>query len=145
MKETSFSEQQTLLARESEQILRNLVKAYKSLKTLHERFVRETGDSCMDFAGPELQTAMQLSLHKRTRFTLFMEDLVYEDFRHGGVDRITPKQPQTKESVQEEEQPPSEEEPNSQQNEAPQENAEAEGDSETSTEEPKEDLGDGSD
>lgn len=144
MEETSFSEQQQEIARNSEQILRAMVKAYKSLKTLHERFVRETEDSCMDFAGPELQTAMQLSLHKRTRFTLAFEDLVHEDFRQGGLHRITPKQPQPVESVEEEEQAPSEEEPDSQQNEAPQETEEAEGDSEPTTEEPKEDLGDGS-
>ena len=63
--ELSFSEQQRINVEHSEHLLRNLVKGYKTLKTLHERFVRETEDSCLDFAGPELQRAMQLSFHKR--------------------------------------------------------------------------------
>jgi hypothetical protein len=139
----SYSEQQQEMAQNSEQILRSLVKAYKSLKTLHGRFVTETEDSCMDFAGPELQTAMQLSLHKRTRFTLAVEDLVHEDFRHGGLDRITPKQPQTEES-------PTEKEKASMKlqqltaDEATQENAGETEALDPEGEQPEEDLGDGS-
>lgn len=138
----SYSDQQKINAEHSEQLLRNLVKGYKSLKSLHERFVRETEDSCMDFAGPELQTAMQLSFHKRLRFTLFIEDIVYEDFRQGGLDRVTPKQPKTEESPPEEEQPSTElEQPTA--DDATQENAGGTEDSEVGGEEPEEDLGDG--
>jgi hypothetical protein len=128
----------------SADLLRNLVKGYKTLKTLHERFVRETEDSCMDFAGPELQTAMQLSFHKRPRFTLFIEDIVHEDFRQGGLDRVTPpKQPQTEES------PPEKETASTKLerltvDDATQENAGETEDLEPEGEEPEEDLGDGS-
>lgn len=139
----SYSELQKINADHSEMLLKNLVKGYKTLKTLHERFVRETEDSCMDFAGPELQRAMQLSFHKRTRFTLFIEDIVHEDARQGGLALVTPKQPKTEESPVEEEQPSTElGQPTA--DEATQENAGGTENSDTTGEEPEEDLGDGS-
>lgn len=139
----SYNEQMQIDADHSEMLLRNLVKGYKTLKTLHERFVRETDHSCMDYAGPELQRAMQLSFHKRTRFMLFAEDILHEDNRMGGLDLITPKQPQTKESPAEEEQP-SKERQQPTVDEATQENAGGTETSDPAGEEPEEDLGDGS-
>ena len=138
----SFSEEQKINAEHSEQLLRNLVRGFKSLKSLHERFVRETEDSCMDFAGPELQTAMQLSFHKRLRFTLFVEDIVHEDFRQGGLHRVTPKQPKTEESPPKEEQTSKElEQPTAE--DAILSNTGGTEDSDMEGEEPEEELGDG--
>ena len=72
-----------------------------------------------------------------------MEDIVHEDTRMGGLDRITPKKPQTEESTVVDEQPSTElEQPTV--DEATQENAGGTEDSEATDEQPEEELGDGS-
>jgi len=68
---------------------RDVLEAYQVLREKHKDFCTAAGLVHLDFAGPGLQVAMSMLFHKRN-FNLFMEDLLYEEHRMGGVARLTP-------------------------------------------------------
>ena len=68
---------------------RDVLDAYLDLREKHKVFATAASQIQLDFAGPGLQEALQRLFHKRN-FTMFMEDLLYEDHRKGGVAQLTP-------------------------------------------------------
>jgi hypothetical protein len=70
---------------------RDVLEAYLDFKEKFGVFCTEASGLHIDFAGPGLQTAIQMLYHKRN-FTIFVEDLLHEDQRQGGVSRLMPPQ-----------------------------------------------------
>lgn len=68
---------------------RDVLDAYQSLKDTHETFRMTAVDANQDFAGPGLQEALARLFHKR-KFSIFLEDLLFEDHRKGGVSQLVP-------------------------------------------------------
>ncbi|MHA2086269.1 MAG: hypothetical protein ACXABD_21200 [Candidatus Thorarchaeota archaeon] len=77
------------LVKEATERWRDVLEAYLDLREKHKVFATAASLAHLDFAGPGLQVAMSMLFHKRN-FTMFMEDLLYEDHRQGGVTRLTP-------------------------------------------------------
>jgi len=73
---------------------REVLKAYQSLKDVHEAFRMAAEGINLDFAGPGLQEALVRLFHRR-RFNMFLEDLLFEDFRKGGVSQLVPPKEST--------------------------------------------------
>ena len=82
-----------------EETWRDVLSAYENLKQKHEVFCKAAVGVNLDFAGPGLREALQLLLHKR-RWSHFVEDLVFQDFKQGGLSLLTPPVPQEKEDEQ---------------------------------------------
>ena len=68
---------------------RKTLEAYILLKESHGEFRKVAEGIHLDFAGPGLSEAMQRLFHKRN-FTLFLEDLQYQDQTKGGVSQLMP-------------------------------------------------------
>jgi hypothetical protein len=68
---------------------REVLDAYAHLKDKHEVFCKEAVGADLDMAGPGLREALQRLFHKR-RFAIFLEDLVYEEHRKGGISQLVP-------------------------------------------------------
>jgi hypothetical protein len=68
---------------------RAVIEAYLDLREKHKVFCTAASQVEPDFAGPGLQEAMQRLFHRRN-FSMFMEDLLFEDHRKGGVSQLTP-------------------------------------------------------
>jgi len=68
---------------------RAVLEAYENLKKCHEVFCKTAEGVDLDQAGPGLGLALQMLYHKR-KFMIFLEDLMYEDFRKGGLTRLVP-------------------------------------------------------
>jgi len=81
---------------------RAVLEAYKNLKENHEVFCKTAEGVDLNQAGPGLREALQMLYHKR-KFMIFLEDLMYEDFRKGGTDRLLPPVLQEPEEEKEEE------------------------------------------
>lgn len=73
---------------------RAVLVAYKTLQDRHKVFSTAAEPIHLDFAGPGLSEAMARLFHKRN-FQMFMEDLMFEDFRKGGVTQLTPPKSST--------------------------------------------------
>jgi hypothetical protein len=71
---------------------RDVLDAYQNLKDAHANFQTTAEGINPDFTGPGLRRATRLLFHKR-RFSMFLEDLLYEDHRNGGVSllQVPPK------------------------------------------------------
>lgn len=68
---------------------RNCLETYELLKEKHEVFCQAAYGVKLDLAGPGLKEALHRLFHKR-RFSMFLEDLQYEDFRKGGISQLMP-------------------------------------------------------
>jgi hypothetical protein len=68
---------------------RDVIDAYQDLREKHKVFCTAASQVKLDFAGPGLSEAMQRLFHRRN-FSMFMEDLLFEDHRKGGVSQLTP-------------------------------------------------------
>jgi hypothetical protein len=68
---------------------REVIEVYLDLQEKHKVFCTAALQFHLDFAGPGLSEAMQRLYHKRN-FTIFLEDLMYEDHRKGGVSQLLP-------------------------------------------------------
>lgn len=73
---------------------RAFLDGYAKLKELHEAFRISAKEIPLDHAGPGLKVALRMLFHKR-RFNIAIEDLLYEDFRRGGLSRLTPPESST--------------------------------------------------
>lgn len=76
-----------------------VLKAYEDLKEKHKVFCMSAERVDLDQAGPGLREALQRLFHKR-RFGMFLEDLLYEDFRKGGLSQLVPPVLQEKQETQ---------------------------------------------
>lgn len=68
---------------------RKVLKAYGSFRDTWKEFCIAAEGIKLDHAGPQLGRALRLYMHRR-RFEMFLEDLVHEDRRYGGVHLLTP-------------------------------------------------------
>lgn len=68
---------------------REVLDAYILLKDKHEEFCREAVGVDLNMAGPGLRESLQRLFHKR-RFSMFLEDLMYEEHRKGGTSHLVP-------------------------------------------------------
>jgi hypothetical protein len=82
-------EEQKKMMKKATETWRDVLEAYKDFKDKFGVFRTETALLHPDFAGPGLQVAMQMLFHKRN-FAIFVDDLIHEDERHGGVSRLMP-------------------------------------------------------
>lgn len=75
---------------------RAVLVAYKTLQDRHKVFCTAAELVELDYAGPGLSEALVRLFHRRS-FQMFMEDLMFEDFRKGGVSQLTPPKSSTEE------------------------------------------------
>lgn len=81
---------------------REVLDAYALLRDKHEEFRREAEGVDLNMAGPGLREALQRLFHRR-RFPMFLEDLLYEDHRKGGISQLVPPVPEQTEEPEKEE------------------------------------------